>query len=514
MSWFTGGLIVCAFACRSLAESSSVPTYQIGDKATEDIVTPVALVVLNAERTKALRQQEANRVPAIFRYYPKTIDEAENDLRASFTTNRAQFLDLIEASYKRRKLAATAVVQERFHKMIASFQKQHRSFPLSTNLAEMWVLDQSDELLQAELVTRLRQVMEHYIRPENLPPAAKAGPGQIRIISLSSRALVPDLEAVDSLGFGVARTNVFWLGKLRKEMVASAPAEEQATAKFIGSFLRENYVFDETLTRQSRARRTDPIWAADNYSPGEVIVKSGELISAKTKLALDQLREKLSIDQIKIQAAQEKVKAQTTVAQFQQQAALAHEEALAADRRNRWLGGGLLVLLSGGAVWQFARRKRPRSLLPALVGDTVVDFSPAGTESAVGVLSASDSWKARALAAEQRALQAQAVVRAGLLPKLARWLNQRLVRGLLVQRASWIDTQRQAELAIAEFENRLIKVRAPLEERLKAYEKRIVELENELAAKGEENRELLKATIATARKKLEAERSKSSFDWN
>ena len=361
--------------------------------------------------------------------------------------------------------------------------------------------------------------MEHYIRPENLPPAAKAGPGQIRIISLSNRALVPDLEAVDTLGFGVARTNVFGLGKLRKEMVASAPAEEQATAKFIGSFLRENCVFDEALTRQSRARRTDPIWAADNYSPGEVIVKSGERISAKTKLALHQLQEKLSTDQIKTQAAQEKVKAQTTVAHFQQQASLAHEEALAADRRNRWLGGGLLVLLSGAAVWQIARRKRPRTLLPALVGDplansTLVDFSPAGDESAVGVLSASDSWKARALAAEQRALQAQAAVRAGLLPQLARWLSQRLVRGLLVQRASWIDTQRQAELAIAEFENRLIKVRAPLEERLQAYEKRIVELEKELAVKGEENRELLKATIATARKKLEAERSKSSFDWN
>ena len=63
-------------------------------------------------------------------------------------------------------------------------------------------------------------------------------------------------------------------------------------------------------------------------------------------------------------------------------------------------------------------------------------------------------------------------------------------------------------------EQRLEKLHAPLEERLKAYERRIADLERELAAKGEENRELLKARIDTARKKLASELAKGPTEWN
>ena len=65
-----------------------------------------------------------------------------------------------------------------------------------------------------------------------------------------------------------------------------------------------------------------------------------------------------------------------------------------------------------------------------------------------------------------------------------------------------------------ELEQRLVAVQAPAEDRLKAYEERIAELEKDLTAKGEENRELIKATIEMARKRMEAERSKERMVWN
>ena len=49
-------------------------------------------------------------------------------------------------------------------------------------------------------------------------------------------------------------------------------------------------------------------------------------------------------------------------------------------------------------------------------------------------------------------------------------------------------------------------VQAPLQERLRSYEARIQELEKELTALNEENRELLKLKIDMIRRQLEVER--------
>ena len=89
-----------------------------------------------------------------------------------------------------------------------------------------------------------------------------------------------------------------------------------------------------------------------------------------------------------------------------------------------------------------------------------------------------------------------------------------LLRKLAWQRAHLLETQQKAEQELAELEQRLASVQAPLDERLKAYEERIAELEKDLNAKGKENRELIEATIAMAKKKLKVERSKDRVAWN
>ena len=62
--------------------------------------------------------------------------------------------------------------------------------------------------------------------------------------------------------------------------------------------------------------------------------------------------------------------------------------------------------------------------------------------------------------------------------------------------------------------HRLNELHAPLQNRLNAYESRIQELERELAARTEENRELLKLKIDLLRQQLEAERVPSRVNFN
>ena len=119
-----------------------------------------------------------------------------------------------------------------------------------------------------------------------------------------------------------------------------------------------------------------------------------------------------------------------------------------------------------------------------------------------------------ALAAEAKAEKATALLRSGMLPQMARWMMNELVQRLLSQRSELTRSQEKAEKEVADLAQRLEQLHAPLEERLRAYEKRIAELEAELAAKGQQNADLIKAKIETTRKKLEVERSHDPLDWN
>ncbi len=172
--------------------------------------------------------------------------------------------------------------------------------------------------------------------------------------------------------------------------------------------------------------------------------------------------------------------------------------------------GWLLTALNVAAVVCFALWWRWMDRKPAAAA-----AAPSSSLALVPVDAAAEAgWRARALAAEARAEKAAALLKARLMPQLARWMMGELVQRLLHQRAGLLSSQQQAEQEVAELEKRLEKLHAPLEDRLKAYERRIAELERELAAKGEENRELLKARIDTARKKLASERAKAPVAWN
>jgi predicted nucleic acid-binding Zn-ribbon protein len=98
-------------------------------------------------------------------------------------------------------------------------------------------------------------------------------------------------------------------------------------------------------------------------------------------------------------------------------------------------------------------------------------------------------------------------MRTALIPQLARMMMNRLVQALFAQRESLIDTQTEATRRMAELEERIGRAQTTVERKFADYEGRIAELERQLAAKEEENRELMRANFQLAKKALEAENS-------
>ncbi len=147
---------------------------------------------------------------------------------------------------------------------------------------------------------------------------------------------------------------------------------------------------------------------------------------------------------------------------------------------------------------------RPRTLACCAVPPVETDTSK--VEAA--------AWRQRALEAERRAEEAQAVSRANLAPHLAQVLKETVVQELAVQRRELLKAQEEATMEIAAMIHRLDAVQAPLQERLHSYEARIQELEKELTVLNEENRELLKLKIEMIRRQLEVERVHNRLEFN
>ena len=452
--------------------------YQIGDKTEEDIVTPVPLTVIDTESTEALKQNEARQVPVVVRFYTSAADEVEERFRQAFDRTRSNFLREVEKSFSRRTLTPEELGSASFQKLAASFETKNKLFPVNEYRAALWASGDSDSAFKASLASTLRRAMAGPIRPDTLAGEIRLTE-TVRLVPLTDPNGTLTRQAVEQHGRNIPRNTFATLANARREFQNNFPPDERLEAKYLVSLLKPNCDVDAEVTQQPRRQRTEALVVTDRYAAGQVIAQRGQVIDRKAKAALDELQERAALGQL------------------QQLLTSNREQAVQAPRQLHWLIGGLLaaVLILVLAVWHLARRRQPVSLLPMPVGNP-------------------DSWQERALIAEQRADKAQAVLRAGVLSQLARWLSEHVVQRLISQRTRLLETQQIAVTEITELEARLEKVHAPLKDRLQAYERRIIELEKELAIKGEVNRELIKAKIQMVRKQLETEREKNRVELN
>jgi endonuclease/exonuclease/phosphatase family metal-dependent hydrolase len=114
----------------------------------------------------------------------------------------------------------------------------------------------------------------------------------------------------------------------------------------------------------------------------------------------------------------------------------------------------------------------------------------------------------RAMEAEQRAEQARALMRAGVMAQLTQWLKEKLVQKLIAQRTGLLETQEAATLKALAVDERLARIEFQIKQSNELYERRIEELTRELAVAKDENRELIRAKIALIKAEMEAARTR------
>lgn len=421
--------------------------YLIGEVSKEEIVTPRKIAVVDPVATEVRRQMEAEKVPFVFQFDKSISDRAVADFSTEFVFTREKFLDAVEQTFKTRTLT-TNQLGARYRKVFNNFQAKNKSYPVGIREATTWTQADLDKNRLKQMGAKLRHAAERLIRPESFSPTNFTS--QVMIVPAQKSLL--SLERVEQQSRLVHRTNFIELAQARSELMQVFEIENRAVQKFMADYLQVNCTFDAELTRQFRARKTNAITVLAPYEAGQVIVRRGEIIDAKAKAALDELKIQVSV--------------------------------LPGDNEKQiWLWASaaacvVLALLIG--VTGFVRRPR-NGLVPA--GNVLV-LPTVGT--------ANDELRAR------------------LVPHLARGLMDKFVRALISQRSELMRTQEVGANQLAEIEQRLDQISVRLENRQTFYETRISQLEKELAAAEEENRELIRAKIHEARQNLEWAKTQAS----
>src|SRR3954465_6586196 len=94
--------IAAALALSLGFANAAVPDYKLGDVAQEDVITPVALQVMNPEATEALKQKVAQQLHPIVLQTTQTAGQAETELRDSIAAARTNFLAALQRTLNGR----------------------------------------------------------------------------------------------------------------------------------------------------------------------------------------------------------------------------------------------------------------------------------------------------------------------------------------------------------------------------------------------------------------------------
>lgn len=446
-------VLIAAMAFTPRAMSAAVPHIQLGEVATEDVITPVPLVVVDPEATDALREKVALQSPSIVRYAPQTISEVEAELRATVAAAKTKFMTALDALQDHPPTEAdigtavyTAAVEYTAHSSI-------KNLPLE-QLTPLWLRGKSDQPLVDRLLAPIREVMAQPIvggAKTDLPLPLNLG---VRLVTVKSISDPLSIEKFETTGQTISPTRVLGLSRAQQQVQARFPAGEEQLGEFARSFVRANALYDAPFTDIVRAKRTAGLAVNDTFDAAQIIVRKGQTIDRKALSALAVLREKSMIGTLQNKLDQE----QTVVGMIKSQ--------------TKWVGAGLAVtVLALILILLRLRSHHSQSMLPAVTDPALAGQSLPGAAD-------EGEWQKRAIEAEGKAERAHEAIRSGALG----WMRDKLFRTMFHQRAELLSVQKNAETEMQELEQRLEQLHAPLQDKISSYEQRIKELDGELAA--------------------------------
>jgi hypothetical protein len=490
-------LLCLSFGARIVAKDLSA--YRVGEVADTDIITPVPLDVVDVAATAELKSAKAREYPAIFRGFAGATNLMVQDFLAAFEQGHARFLGDFTNAFHSPTPDQAVIASPDFGRLVTVFGMENRDFPITEELAGEWARGWDGQVIQAKLLAVLQWAAGRQIRPDVLPEDLAVGE-LVRLVAVTEPDQKLAFETVQQ-GQLIPAASLITVSNAQALFRREFPAREQLFARALAGLIRPNCLPDDPLTKLTRGTAVCQLVVSDHFDAGDTIVRQGDTVSAKTHAALLALSAALQSKPPVAPVVVTAVKAQpprlqeaplrSTVAAPVPKAipapAVARPNVSAEARVPGQMAArrhvGLIVTLGSislgallVAVWQFLRERKRRAG-PLVAAQAPLPLALPGT------------------------------VKADLTPQVTQAVREAVQQELAAQRRELLLAQQAATEEIAALVRRLDELQVPMQQRLQTYENRIHTLEQELALRNEENRELLRLKIEMISRQMESERS-------
>lgn len=461
--------------------------WHVGDIASEDVRTPVALDFINPDTTPLSKAEAASQTPVIFIVHPNTTNTMVENLTTAFTSTHADFQSDLKETFQQSNLSETAIQSPEFENFVRGFNVKAEKLSISPGLARQWARGETGLDTFSNLVAQLLQATDRPVLPDTLPDGFVMG-DTVRLVPYhsSQEELTLTLEEAEQSGTVYSRSSLTTVTQLRASFRRGFSAEDKLLAHSLASFIHSNVKLDTNLTEIARDRAVRSNISSSHYDAGQIIVQRGQVVDANILAALKRLNDvsPAARPNPPAPAVHEPAQPAPMPAEKSQPAPVLPGQTQDIRGNYIWMGAActgvsVLILLAYWRLQLTGRREgslRPRTTEP---------FSP-----------------------NQMRLPPE------LAPQLAEMLKSVVVQELATQRRELLQAQQHAAVEVVRLMQRLNELRAPLQERLAAYEHHIQQLEKELGEQSKENRELLKLQIDMLKEQVKTERAASRINFN
>src|SRR5690242_10103509 len=205
-------------------------SWQVGDTASEDISTPVALDVVDAKATAARKAELELKIPAIYETHSSVTNIMVDKVTESFDEAHANFLAGLQKAFHQPVLDDPTLQSTDFDHFIADFNNQNKRFLITADLAREWARGKSGLATRTNLIELLLQTTSRPVRPDETPDGFALGE-TVRLVPVHSSSDVVTLKDAEKRGQVVSLSSVTTVTRLRGLFRRNFPSSEQDFAR-------------------------------------------------------------------------------------------------------------------------------------------------------------------------------------------------------------------------------------------------------------------------------------------
>ncbi len=449
-------------AARVDSGAIAVPEYPLGAIADEDVVVPSGMNPIDRSLGLGLGEEVLPEQLWVYRRNLGVTARVVEELQSEFVQTQDKFRKVLIDAFGQLPVNRRDVNSVRFRSLQATFQNGNDGFPVSYQLAVAWAyeLDDSHFFLPVSL-----SVFECFVGRAVLPTDELLPDYIDKVLVLPMRVEIEagPIERQLEEGVLIGGTSVDVISVIRDRVYRALAGESLLLADYVSRRVRPNAMIDEALTARLREERAAVDSLAVRLTEGALIVPRGDTITEAHLELLAAL--KSALQPVAEDSRGDRELGRTFFEQY-----------------GVWaLGGSLAVLIALG--WYLITHGQRRSRLPVLVRDPL----RAGPGDPEG--KAEDSVIVQAL-------------------------RDKTVQALYSQHLEFQRHEQSAAELLRELEAVIANLEPQAQDRIHQYETRIRELEQQLANKEEENRELIRVQIVSTRRDIARTLSGSEWEAN